>query len=201
MASEAEICNLALTHLGVGTEIQNLETDKSEAGSACRRVYDTARDATLRDFPWPFATKTRDLSLIETDPNDEWNFSYRYPSDALKVRRLLSGVRTPTNEQRAPFKIVQDDAGLIIYTDQENACAEYVKRETNPDIYPDDFVLALSWRLAMYVAPRLTSGDPYNLRQQAQQMYEVELTRAARNSFNESQPDVDPNSELENSRN
>ena len=201
MASEAEICNLALTHLGVGKEIQNLDTDKSEEASACKRVYDTCRDTTLRDYPWPFATRVRELSLIEENPNDEWNYSYRYPSDCLKMRRLLSGIRTPTNEQRAPYKIIQDDAGLIVYTDQENACAEYVKRETNPDKYPADFIMALSWRIAMYVAPRLTSGDPYNLRQQAQQMYEFELTRAARNSFNESQPDVEPPSELESSRN
>src|SRR5688572_11149621 len=111
MASETEIANLALSHLGVGKEIANLETERSQEAVACRRFYDTARDATLRDFSWPFATKIAVLGLIEADPNDEWDYSYRYPSDCLQLRRILSGVRNDTRDSRVPFKLAHDDSG------------------------------------------------------------------------------------------
>ena len=42
MASSTEIANLALSHLGNGTEIADLETERSSEASACRRFYDVA---------------------------------------------------------------------------------------------------------------------------------------------------------------
>lgn len=200
MATKTEIANMALSHLGVGKEIANLDTDQSAEGSACRRFYEMVKDATLRDFNWPFATRFRVLSLIEESPNDEWDFSYRYPTDCLEVRRILSGQRNDTNDTRAPYKIAQDDAGLIIYTDEREAEIEYTVRADDPLLYPSDFIIALSFRLAFYIAPRLTAGDPFNLQQRCMQMYDIEISRAARTGINEEQQDVEPESELQRVR-
>src|SRR5665648_440114 len=98
MSSATEICNMALGHLASGKEIANLETERSAEAIACRRFFDSARDAVLRDFSWPFATKIKALSLIEEDPNSEWAYSYRYPTDCLNFRRILSGTRTDTRD-------------------------------------------------------------------------------------------------------
>lgn len=200
MATKTEIANLALSHLGVGKEISNLDTDSSSEGSVCRRFYDTCLEATLRDFPWPFATKIAALGLVEEDPNDEWGYSYRYPSDCLKLRRILSGLRTDTNDTRSPYKVSRDSAGLLIFSDQEDAELEYTLLNLDPEQYPADFVLALSFRMAHYIAPTVTSGDPFGLGQRAMQMYEYEISRAARTGINEEQPDIEPRSELERVR-
>jgi len=91
MSSETEICNMALSHIGVGKEIANLDTERSQEASACRRYYENLRDKVLRDFRWPFATKFVELALIEETPTIEWRFSYRYPTDCVKMIRILSG--------------------------------------------------------------------------------------------------------------
>jgi hypothetical protein len=195
-ASDTEICNIALSHLGVGKEIANLETENSNEANACRRFFDTARDATLRDFPWPFATKFADLSLVEETPNDEWAYSYRYPSDCVRLRRVLSGNRTDTPDTREPYKIAQDASGLVIFCDKEDAEIEYTVREEDPILYPMDFVVAFSYRLAAMIAPRVTSGDRYKLGPAAMQAYLIEISKAESSSLNEEQADKHPDSEF-----
>lgn len=196
MASTTEICNLAISHLGIGKLISNLDTDTSDVASACRVYYEIARDTTLRDFNWPFATKIRAIALIKEDPNDEWDYSYRYPTDCLRAVRILSGDRNDTHQSRIPYKITNDDSGLIIYTDEEDAELEYVVKMTDPTLYQTDFTLALSYKLAFMVAARLTAGDPYKLAETAARNYSLQISRAMANAINEEQPDQEVESEF-----
>jgi hypothetical protein len=195
MPSDTEIANLAISHLGVAKEIADLETEDSEEANTCRRFYTTALEATLRDLPWPFATKFIALALVEEDPTDEWDYSYRYPADCLKVRRILSGIRNDTRQSRAPYKISQDGSGRLILTDQQNAEIEYTVNETDEQKYPADFVLAFSFRLAMYAAARLTAGDPFKLKLEMEKSYRKELVMAGASAFTEEQIDEEPDSE------
>lgn len=199
-SSNTEIANIAISHLGVGKEIADLDTENSQEANACRRYYDTALDYTLREWPWPFATKFATLSLVEENPNDEWSFSYRYPGDALMIKRVLSGVRNDNRQTRVAYKIASDDDGTLIYCDLEDAEIEYTSRSIAIQFYPNDFVMAFAWRLAFYIAPRITGGDPFKLRQTCLQMYDFEVTRAKANSANEEQPDEEPESEFVRSR-
>jgi hypothetical protein len=194
------IANLALSHLGVGKTIANVETEHSQEAAALRAFYDTARDESLRAFPWPFATRIVALALVEEGPNDEWAYSYRYPSGCLMFRRILSGTRNDSRQSRVPYKISQDDAGLLILTDAAQAEAEYTVREDNIENYPPDFRMALSFLLAFYVAPRLTSGDPLGLGNRAFKLFNSALAQAAAAAANEEQPDEPPDSEMIRSR-
>lgn len=200
MASETEIANLALAHCGSGKQLSNLDTDSSDEASVCRQFFELSRDQVLRDYSWPFATKFRVVSLIEEEPNDEWDFSYRIPTDCLKIRRVLSGQRRDTNDTRVPYKVAADDSGLLFYCDIEDAEIEYTMRQDDPLFYPPDFTMALSYKIAFYIAPRVTAGDPFNLQQKFMQMYQMEMDRAAKNAVNEEQPDVEAESELQRSR-
>lgn len=196
MASKVGICNFALGHLGLGKEIANFETEKSQEAASCRLYYETALKQTLRDYDWPFATKIAALNLIEETPNVEWGYSYRYPTDCVKFRRILSGVRIETRTQRVPLKIAKDSAGRIIFTDRQEAEGEYTEYVTNPALYPEDFTMALSLRLAAYIAPRVTAGDPYKLAERATRLYLAELGMAEATSGNEEQTDPEPDSEM-----
>jgi hypothetical protein len=195
-SSKTEICNIAISHLGSANEIANVETEASQEAASCRRFYDTALKATLRDFPWSFAAKIAEMQLVEEDPNDEWAYSYRYPSDCVRLKRILSGSRTDTNDTRISYKIIRDDSGLLILTDKENAELEYTKLETDPLVYPHDFVIAFSYRLAHFVAPRITAGDKFKLGDRALQFYLYEISRAESTGLNEEQADVHPDSEF-----
>lgn len=196
MASPTEISNLALSHLGIDKEIANLDTENSVEARACRRFYELARNATLRDHAWPFASKISELGLVEEDPNDEWGYSYRYPSDCLNFRRILSGMRNDSAQSRVPYKIIQDSSGLLILTDQSNADCEYTIIATDTLRYPPDFVNALSLRLAAYAAPKITAGTNLKLGDRAMQMYVFEISVAKSNGVNEEQSDQVPESEF-----
>lgn len=200
MASDTEIANLALSHIGIGREIAALETEASEEAAACRRFFTTARDATFRDFPWPFAREFFTLGLVEEDPNDDWGYSYRYPSDCVQIHRILSGVRHDDRQTRVSYNVGQDSDGLLIFTDEEDAKIEYTKRVTDVERYPPDFIMAFSFRLAHLVAPRLTGGDPFKVGERALQMYLFEISRAQASSVNEQQVDEDRTSEFERTR-
>lgn len=203
MASEVEICNMALSHIGVGEEIQDLATESSEEARACRRFYEPARDELLRSFPWPFATKWADLGLVASAPTEsgeEWGFKYRYPSDCLKLRRIVTGARQDTQESVIPFKVARDASGLLIYTDQEDAEVEYTFREEDPGRFPYDFALALSYRLGAYLAPRLSKADPLRLGQLCLQLFAISGQIARANALGEEQHEYEGTSDIENAR-
>lgn len=196
MSSNTEISNMAISHLGIGKEIANLETDQSEEAAACRRFFEVAKKAVLSDVDWGFATAEAVLGLIAENPTEEWNFSYRYPVDSLGIRRVLSGLRNDTAKSRIPFKILKDGGGRIIYTDQENATVEYTENIVDLDLLTPECDLALSFRLASYIAPRLTGGDPFKMKEEMLGQYELEIGRAKKKEFNEAREDLPPMSEL-----
>lgn len=200
MSTPTEIANTALSHLGVGRDIANIETENSQEANACRRFYVTARDQTLRDFNWPFATKESTLALVSENPTREWSYAYRYPTDCLKLRRIFSGLRNDTRQTRTPFKIVRDASGSLIYTDARDALMEYTFAEVDSQRFPADFAQALALRLAVYIAPRLTSGDPFKMGERAWKLYVIEITRAQASSANEQQDEDKPDAEWINAR-
>lgn len=196
MSSEVEVCNMAISHLGIGKEIANLDTEQSEEASACRRFFDIARKTVLGDLNWTFATKFAVLGLVESDPSDEWDYSYRYPVDCITLRRILSGVRSDTRRTRVPFKILRDTSGRLIYTDEESAEVEYTEDIEDIEVFPPETVLALSFKLAALIAPRLTGGDPFKLGDKMLGLYEAELRNAKKKNMNEEVQDLPGESEF-----
>lgn len=198
--TQTVIANMALGHLGNGQEIANLDTERTQEAIAMRRFYATARDEMLREFPWPFATGRATLGLVEEDPNDEWAFSYRYPSDCVKARRIVGSLRNETRQSRVPYKIEQDATGILLLTDMEDAILEYTVREEDASLYPPDFVMALSLRLAAYTAPKLTRGDAFKMGDRALKFWMLAKSYAQGNAANEQQDDELPDSEFIRSR-
>jgi len=196
MSSKTEISNMAISHLGIGKEIANLESEKSEEAKACRRFYETAKEGVLADLDWSFATKFVTLNLIEENPSDEWRYCYKYPVDCINIRRIISGRRIDTKESTIPFRIVTDTSGLVIYTDQSNAEIEYTRNLTNAGLFSSEFDLALSFRLASLIGARLTGGDPFKIKQDMLIQYEIELGRAKKKNMNEEASDRDQESDL-----
>lgn len=187
MASKTDICNIALSHLGISKEIANLDSEQSKEAAACRRFYEVTIESTLKDYSWPFASKIATLNLIEENPNDEWAYSYRYPTDCLFFRRILSGNRNDTELTKVPYAVTKDNSGYVVFTDRAEADAEYTVKITDESFFSSDFIIAVSYRLASYIAPRVTAGDPFKLGQQALQKYMIELNKAVANAFNEDQ--------------
>lgn len=187
---------MALAHLGQCKPIADLKTDRSKEAQAVNIFFETALRSTLRDFAWPFAIKTVNLALIATKPTAYWGYSYQKPSDCVRVLNTPSGVRNQSRATRANLKVI----GSTIYSDTQNAQLEYVFYNEQIETYPDDFVLAFAWRLASYIAPMVTGGDPFGRQAACLKMYVMELTNAQANGANEDQPDEEPASSFESAR-
>lgn len=196
MATKTELSNMAISHLGTGMTIANLDTEDSEEAAVCRTFFDTAFEATLREFDWPFARVYEELTLVKEDPTEEWAYAYRYPSDCQMLRKILSGTRNETRSTRVPFAISKDASGRLVFTDQYDPVARYTQEITDLSLCTADFNIAFSFKLAMYIAPRLTQGDPYKLKQEMQSSYMAEISNAKALAINEEQPDQAPESEF-----
>lgn len=196
LLSKTSISNLALSQLGITKHISNFDTDRSQEGNACRQLYDQVLQQVLTDLWWPCGTKFITLGLVETNPTIEWGFSYRYPSDCLTLRRILSGQRTDTRQSRVPFRVGQDENGGLIYTDMAQAQIEYTFYQTDPTKLSPDFIEAFALRLAAAMAPQITSGDPFKITQTVMGLYSVAIGNAKTQAANEEQPDQEPDSEF-----
>lgn len=197
--ADVDICNLALSHVGVSTEIQDLDAERSKEAQACRRFFASTREEVLRAFPWPFATRIVGLQLVEEDPNVEWGFSYRYPSACLAARRVLSGARVEAAAQRIPFRIASDDDGRLILCDLEDAQLEYTADITAAAVFDIDFVNAVALLLASKIGPRF-GPEATKLGNRALQLYAGAIARAQRAALDEQQDDLPPDAELISAR-
>ena len=191
MSSITEICNLALGHLGSSKTVTDAETELSAEAKTFRRFYETVRDATLKDFSWPFATKYETLGLIESDPTDEWGYAYQFPSDCISMQRIVSGNRNETEAERIVYKIARIGSAKTILTDQPDAIAQYTMKLTDPGEYTPDFVLALSFHIAFMIGPHLAKSDPKMI-EGAERRYVNYISQARAQAYNEEQPDVLP---------
>lgn len=159
--SETSICNLALSHLGVSTAISGLD-ERSTAARACNLWYTRCRDELLRSFIWPFAVTTADLSLVNYTPNGpEWTYNYTAPSDVLALLRSPYGsTRNPTLDTLTRWRVERNPlGGQFLYMDQQAATIEYIARITDPEEFPVDFVIALSYLIASRICASVVSEN------------------------------------------
>ena len=200
-ATDIQVCNLALFHLGVGKRIAALDERGKEA-EALNLVYEMARDEMLRTFAWPFSKRQAALALVsetgDTDhPTTEYMYSYRYPTDCLMIWKILSEVRNDSRGSRWSYELAADEQGTLIWTDREDAVMEYASiLARNPARWQADFVMALSFRLAAYVAPLLTGGDPFKIGDKSLALWNRSNAQARATAGNEIQQDQEPDSEF-----
>lgn len=195
--SATDICNLSIRMLGVGKPIEDIDSDTSNEAKVCRTFYEDTLKDVLSEFPWPFATKIETLGLVEEDPNDEWSYSYTYPSDCILARRILSGIRNDTDSSKVPYKIVHSSSGKLIYTDTKDAELEYTAFVEDVHNFPSYFSIAFARKLATMIAPSFGGTTLVNSQMQ---MYMLEIQKAKASAVNEEQADLEPNSGFQNAR-
>lgn len=159
MASEIDVCNTALAHLGEAANVSSIDPPEGSAyAEYCQRFYPIARDTLLEKFGWKFAKRRAYLSLT-TDDSWEWSYVYAEPAAALRILSVLPATgkeADPTNE----FTTMSNDSGgKIILTNLEAATAIYTVRVTDTTKFSPLFVDALGWMLAAYLAGPVIKGS------------------------------------------
>jgi hypothetical protein len=181
MSSEAEICNLALAHLGDSATVASIDPPEGSAQAEhCARWYPIARDSLLEMQEWGFAT-TRALLAELVNPFTQWQHAYARPSDCLKVLAILPSDSTGDLANSYPqdclypsvtapmltiyspqdFTTETDAAtgNQIILTNQMSALARYTRSVTDTSKFSPLFRDTLGWYMASYLAGPVLKGE------------------------------------------
>jgi len=155
-ATEVQIAQLALQHIGDRFDITSLDEASPEAEQV-RLVYDHVRDMLLREHPWNFAKRYATPAAVVGTPPDFWSYMFTYPADALKIVRVVN----PAGRNATPIKFAvgrNSTDAKVLMCDLEEPEVEYIKTLTDAGMYDPAFVLALSLRLSSAIAMPIT-GD------------------------------------------
>lgn len=225
-ASDVGICNMALSRVGMNQQITSLNPiiDTSVPAAVCALWYPQCLYELQRNWTWPFTRASILLTQvagpeINQQPYDwTWIRAYRYPSDALFVRRLFFNYYLPTPSAAVPsppltpvtvayptygpqtthrqdgqpypppYALGTDAIGNLILTDLPQASCEYTRLVTNTAQFSADFASLLAWRMAKDICLPLSRSFEYL--QVAGKAYEMEEMKVRANALNEGQSDA-----------
>lgn len=155
------LADIALGKLGHTRRLVDLATDVTEEAYQVRLHWAHAIEQTLRDFPWPFATRYAVLTLLSGSTsapvNRDWTYAYRRPTDCVFERRIVVTRDGAVDPTPPPFSLSYDTSGGRIFTNQASATLEYTARpECTAGVADPLFVEAFTWKLAQLIGPALT---------------------------------------------
>ena len=187
MASDIDICNLALGHLGDEANVQAISPpDGTTQAQHCARFYTIARDATLEMHAWGFATKRAALAQLTIPTTTAWKYQYALPSDLIKPLSVYpadadyaDGIGDDDNKQ--PYQ----REGNLLLTNTPNAMLRYVSRITDPTLFTPLFVDTFGFKLAARLAGPIIKGTTgMNVAKEMDAMADKQLAHATANDAN-----------------
>lgn len=150
-SSETQIANLALGKFGQ-SRLESISSNDSAESRWCLEFYPHARDIVTEQVAPRHARKTQSLAeLSSNDREDDFEFAYEHPSDAMAVLYLLA----ETGQFDPNFPIQYEAEGDTIYTDEPSARIVYVRQSTDVTKYPPSFTEAVATYLAHMLVPPL----------------------------------------------
>jgi hypothetical protein len=157
MATEAGICNSALSKLG-NNRINSL-TEGTTAANLCLEQYGKLRDHLLRSHDWNFAASRVKLAQFSSTPAFGYNFQYALPSDWMRTISVHPGDRRKGHVTDYATESTEAE-GRVLRTDCPDVHLRYVRKVGDPNVMDPAFREALAWRLAMELAvPLAKSGS------------------------------------------
>jgi len=184
MPSETDVANVALRLVG-GTRITSF-TQATPNANAINDIYSEIRD-TLLEYPWNFATQRVELAKLTTAPSFGYDHAYALPADwiyTISVHDNDGGYGT------IDYRAEQVANQKVLSTSHSSVYITYVKRETDPNLMPASFRMALSSALARNLA--ITIANSNVLEDQLSARAEKDLSKAksidALGSFPEPRP-------------
>jgi hypothetical protein len=160
MATEIDICNLALSRLGDSATVASIDPPEgSPQATHCAQFYPLARDTVLDRHTWSFATTRAALAQLSATPVMGWLYVYARPSNAVSIVSLFdAGAANDFAPQEYETESLPDGTE-IIYSNTDSAICRYKFQVTDPSKFPPLFVEALSWLLASHLAGPVLKGD------------------------------------------
>jgi hypothetical protein len=148
MASDVDIANTALSHIGEDASIASMSTpDGSVQAGLCARFWPIARAELQEAFNWSFgARRATDLAEV-SPPSPAWVYAYALPNECLKVRKVLPEGATDESKGE-PFEVME----RTLYTNVSNPTLIYSKLVLDAGVFTPMFVSTAGYLLASYLA-------------------------------------------------
>lgn len=175
MASDVDICNMALSHFGSDATVTSINPpDGSVEAGRCKVFLPISRREILEHFDWSFARRRKALTEVANN-SDIWQYAYTRPSECLKERRILPAYTQPGGSaflgqqlpvaNRSAMNAGTEQGGAefivengVIYTNEPEAVLIYTVDVTDTTKYPASFLPALSHLLASYIVGGIIRG-------------------------------------------
>ena len=156
------ICNRALAKIGGGEKkvtITSLsDTDKTSA--LCYLLYTPARKTVLKRVKPQECSYYADLSAESsfTGEKAEWEYVFDLPDDYLTLVKQTSEL---DHKIEYPSQIKQGKlfTNALSNEDGDSAYIEYIKNETDGDVFSEEVINAIATLMAADLTPRITGGE------------------------------------------
>lgn len=201
MASEVEICNLALSNIRAGS-INSLDESNLQA-QICKLKYALIRDRCLRSS-WQFNKAISPLATIDVDIYN-WAYAYRYPVNCLKINRIIPEYEEVTwgsdivsrlvdtqilpitdHRRQVSYEVFNFSNVKVIGCNETTLHIDYAIRIEDPNLFSDDFILAFSHLLGSEIAVPIVGAEKGRLlRADEIQLYEEYIDDATASDTND----------------
>lgn len=183
MATDIDMCNLALSFLGANANIQSIvPPDGSAESDHAARFYPMARRSVLQAHAWGFATRRLPLAgatlgLTDLQPPG-WSYVYEKPSQCLQIISVLepssastvvpgylptsvsAATLAPADQKVNDFIEETLQGGTpVIYTNVYAPILRYVVDVTDTTKFPPLMSIAVARLLASYLAGPIIKGE------------------------------------------
>lgn len=150
MATDVDICNLALGHLQGEADVSSINpVGTTTEAKLCAKFYPIARDVLLEMHNWGFATFREALAPL-TNPPEGWDYVFKAPNNFLKAQVIYTA---GSGEFPLDFDMEADEQeGNIVLANVEAPFMKFTKRVTVAPRFSPLFVTSVSWLLASYLA-------------------------------------------------
>jgi hypothetical protein len=159
VASEIDICNLALSRLGDDATVSSLyPPEGSMQAEHCARFYPVARDALLEMHAWGFATRRAQLAQL-SGSWPQWAYAYALPADCMVAVAVLPQGATDDMQAQDFKREAGPNGSAVLLTNQPAATLIYQARVADSTKFSPLFIDTLAWLLASYLAGPILKGD------------------------------------------
>lgn len=156
MASEVDICNLALALLGDDATVASIDPPEgSPQATHCARFYPMARNTLQTLHEWGFCTRRAALTQLVEVPLYGWAVAYALPPRLARAVELVG----PGGEPLQDYQIEAGDGAGVLYANAESVLLRYTEFVADTSRFPPGFTDALCWLLASMLAGPLLKGE------------------------------------------
>jgi hypothetical protein len=158
VASEVDIVNTSLSHIGQDAMVTAIDPpDGSGEAEHAARFFPIARDELLERHAWRFALTRASLAQLADNPSDIWSYAYGLPNACVRpLAVLLQGETDDRNAQEYTIETLEDGSQALLTNAPPGCALKFITRQADTAKFTPNFVVALSWRLAAYLAGPIT---------------------------------------------